>query len=111
MLNGRNSQLAAACHRQVATALHGIGRCGTRNLLAYRNEIQASTTSASRFRRARLYENTKAIKGSLAEARLIAKMAAKYFGPEAEGPSETEFIIVPDTEFTKPKNTDSKGRE
>jgi len=53
----------------------------------------------------------KAIKGNLTDARLIAKMAAKYFGPEAEGPSETEFIIVPDTEFTKPKNTESKGRE
>ena len=38
----------------------------------------------------------KAMKGSLTEARLIAKMAAKYFGPEAEGPSETSFIIVPD---------------
>ena len=38
----------------------------------------------------------KAMKGSLTEARLIAKMAAKYFGPEAEGPSETRFIIVPD---------------
>jgi Family of unknown function (DUF5681) len=46
----------------------------------------------------------KATKGNLTDARLIAKMAAKYFGPEAEGPSETEFIIVPDTEFTKPKN-------
>src|SRR5258708_27948121 len=38
----------------------------------------------------------KAMKGSLTEARLIAKMAAKYFGPEAEGPSETRFIIVTD---------------
>src|ERR1700730_16119071 len=38
----------------------------------------------------------KAMKGNLTEARLIAKMAAKYFGPEAEGPSETRFIIVPD---------------
>ena len=39
---------------------------------------------------------TKAIKGELTAARLIAKMAAKYFGPEADGPSETWFIIVPD---------------
>ena len=39
---------------------------------------------------------TRAIKGDLTAARLIAKMAAKYFGPEAEGPSETEFLIVPD---------------
>jgi hypothetical protein len=39
---------------------------------------------------------TKAIRGDLTVARLIAKMATKYFGPEAEGPSETRFIIVPD---------------
>jgi len=39
---------------------------------------------------------TKAIKGDLTDARLIAKMAAKYFGPEADGPSEIRFIIVPD---------------
>jgi hypothetical protein len=39
---------------------------------------------------------TKAIKGDLTAARLIAKMAARYFGPEAEGPSETQFVIVPD---------------
>jgi hypothetical protein len=38
---------------------------------------------------------TKAIKGHMHSARLIAKMAAKYFGPEAQGPSET-FIIVSD---------------
>lgn len=39
---------------------------------------------------------TKAIRGTLSDARLIAKMAEKYFGPEAEGPSDIEFIIVPD---------------
>jgi Family of unknown function (DUF5681) len=52
------------------------------------------------------------IKGSLTEARLIAKMAAKYFGPEAEGPSETRFIVVPDKK-NKPNrksNTDRKGK-
>jgi Family of unknown function (DUF5681) len=38
---------------------------------------------------------TKAIKGDMQSAGLIAKMAAKYFGPEAQGPSET-FIIVLD---------------
>lgn len=38
----------------------------------------------------------KANKGDLTAARLIAKMAAIYFGPEAEGPSETRFIVVPD---------------
>jgi hypothetical protein len=45
----------------------------------------------------------KAMKGNLTEARLIAKMAAKYFGPEAEGPSETRFFIVPDKEEPKSK--------
>jgi hypothetical protein len=42
---------------------------------------------------------TKAIKGDLTAARLIANMAKKYLAPEAMGPSETEFIIVPDEEF------------
>ena len=55
---------------------------------------------------------TKAIKGSLAEARLIAKMATKYFGPEAEGPSETLFIIVPDQKNkpSRKSNTDRKRK-
>jgi Family of unknown function (DUF5681) len=54
----------------------------------------------------------KAMKGSLPEARLIAKMAAKYFGPEAEGPSETLFIIVPDKKNkpSRKSNTDRKGK-
>jgi hypothetical protein len=39
---------------------------------------------------------TKAIKGDLTDARLNAKMAVNYFGPEAEGPSEMRFIVVPD---------------
>src|SRR5436305_9128906 len=38
----------------------------------------------------------KATKGDLTTATLIAKMAAKYFGPEAEGPSELRLIVVPD---------------
>jgi hypothetical protein len=37
-----------------------------------------------------------AIKGDLTAARIIATMAAQYFGPEAEGPGETRFIVVPD---------------
>ena len=55
---------------------------------------------------------TKAIKGSLSEARLIAKIAAKYFGPEAEGPSETLFVIVPDKKNkpSRKSNTDRKGK-
>jgi hypothetical protein len=47
---------------------------------------------------------TKAIKGDLTAGRLIAKHAARYFGPEAEGPSEIRWIVVPDEELTgKPK--------
>jgi hypothetical protein len=55
---------------------------------------------------------TKAIKGNLTEARLIAKMAAKYFGPEAEGPSETRFIVVPDKKNkpSRKSNADRKGK-
>ena len=55
---------------------------------------------------------TKAIQGSLIDARLIAKMSAKYFGPEAEGPSETLFIVVPDkkNQPSRESNTDRKGK-
>jgi hypothetical protein len=53
---------------------------------------------------------TKAIKGNLTDARLVAKMAAKYFGPEAEGPSETRFIIVPDKR-NKPSRKLNTGRK
>jgi hypothetical protein len=55
---------------------------------------------------------TKAIKGDLTDARTIAKMAVKYFGPEAEGPSETRFIIVPDKKDTprRKSNTRRKGK-
>ena len=44
---------------------------------------------------------SKAIKGDLGSAKLIAKMAAKYFGPEAQGPSEVRFEIRPDDYFTQ----------
>jgi hypothetical protein len=44
----------------------------------------------------------KAIKGSLPDARLIAKIAARYFSPEeAEGPAETRFIVKPDGYFDR----------
>ena len=39
---------------------------------------------------------TKAIKGDLPAARLIASAAAAYFRPEAEGPGETVFVVVRD---------------
>lgn len=38
---------------------------------------------------------TKAINRDVAAARLIAKEAARYFGPEAEGPSEIRWVVVP----------------
>jgi Family of unknown function (DUF5681) len=38
----------------------------------------------------------KAIRGNLKEARLIAKMAVKYFGPEAEAAPVLRYIVVPD---------------
>lgn len=43
---------------------------------------------------------TKAIKGDPGAARLIAKMAVKYFKTEAEGPSDTRFLVMPDEYFT-----------
>jgi hypothetical protein len=52
---------------------------------------------------------TKAIRGDLTAARLIAKMAAKYFGPEAEGPSQTQFVIVPDELMYPGRKTDAKA--
>jgi len=45
---------------------------------------------------------SKAIKGDLTAARLIAKMANKYFGPEAEGPSDVQLIVRPNSYFTRP---------
>src|SRR6516165_10571820 len=36
----------------------------------------------------------KAIKGDLTAARLVARMAGKYFGPEAEGESDTQVVIL-----------------
>jgi hypothetical protein len=53
----------------------------------------------------------KATRGNLKEARLIAKMAVKYFGPEAEAPPITQFIIVPDKILSQGENqTGAKGR-
>ena len=39
---------------------------------------------------------TKAIRGDLTSARLVAKMAAQYFGPEAQGSSHIQVVVVPD---------------
>ena len=39
---------------------------------------------------------TKAIRGDLTSARLVAKMAVQYFGPEAKGPSHIQLMVVPD---------------
>jgi hypothetical protein len=53
----------------------------------------------------------KAIKGNLTDARTIAKMAVKYFGPEAEGPSEARFIIVPDKKGEPRRKQNASRRE
>jgi hypothetical protein len=54
----------------------------------------------------------KAMKGSLLDARLIAKTAAKYFGPEeAEGPAETRFIVMPDSWFIVSDGKNKPGGE
>jgi Family of unknown function (DUF5681) len=52
---------------------------------------------------------TKAIKGDLTAARLIAKEAAKYFGPEAHGPSEIHWHVVPDSERTRKPKTEGRA--
>jgi hypothetical protein len=53
----------------------------------------------------------KAIKGNLKEARLIAKMAVKYFGPEAEAAPVTQFLVVPDEILSQGEiQTGTKGR-
>ena len=43
----------------------------------------------------------RAIKADLGAARLLAKMAKGYLGPEAKSPGETRFIVVPDHERKK----------
>jgi hypothetical protein len=48
----------------------------------------------------------RAMEGSLKEARQIVPLAAKYFGPEAQSSSETKFVVMPDSYFTK--STDVK---
>ena len=53
---------------------------------------------------------TKAIKGDLTAARLIAKEAAKYFGPEASGPSEIHFLVVPDKVDEPHRKPKTEGR-
>jgi hypothetical protein len=36
----------------------------------------------------------KSIRGDLDAARILARMAEKYFGPEAKGPGETRFVVA-----------------
>jgi hypothetical protein len=48
----------------------------------------------------------KAIKGDLKAARLIANLAAEYFGPDAEGPSDARFIVVPDQKTKRAHKSD-----
>jgi hypothetical protein len=49
---------------------------------------------------------TKAIKADLTAARLIAKEAARYFGPEADGPAEIRWLVVPDDQRTLSPKTE-----
>jgi hypothetical protein len=52
---------------------------------------------------------TKAIKGDLTAARLIAKEAARYFGPEADGPSEIHWLVVPDEQLMQKPKTEGRA--
>ncbi|MGY3697472.1 hypothetical protein ACVIGA_007552 [Bradyrhizobium sp. USDA 3240] len=55
----------------------------------------------------------KAMRGDIDAARIIATMAKQYFGPDAEGPSEIEFILVPGASELapmKPKSEESNER-
>jgi Family of unknown function (DUF5681) len=67
-----------------------------------------------RMRKAEVYFQqlfTRAIKGDLAAARIVAVMAVKYFGPEADGPPELNFIVVPNDYYERRRNqNDAKGK-
>ncbi|WP_375780251.1 DUF5681 domain-containing protein [Bradyrhizobium sp. ma5] len=39
---------------------------------------------------------TRAIRGDIEIARIISRLAKRYFGPEAQGAPEIEFIVVPE---------------
>jgi hypothetical protein len=54
---------------------------------------------------------TEAIKGNLKTARLILKMATRYFGPEAQGPSEVRFVIRPDAHLSETEGAASKAKK
>lgn len=45
----------------------------------------------------------KSSEGDLEAAKLIKDMAVKYLGPEAEGPSATHFLVMPDDYFSNPE--------
>jgi uncharacterized protein DUF5681 len=53
---------------------------------------------------------TSSINGDMQSARLIAKMFPRFFGPEELGPSETQFVIMPD-EFFNPENRARRNEE
>jgi hypothetical protein len=57
-----------------------------------------------------LQEFDKSIKGDLTAARLIKDLAAEYFGPDAEGSSETCFLVMPPEYFANPAAFKGKGR-
>jgi hypothetical protein len=57
-----------------------------------------------------LQQFDKSIEGNMTAARLIKDLAAKYFGPDAEGPSETRFLVMPDAYFDNPGTFKGEGR-
>jgi Family of unknown function (DUF5681) len=54
---------------------------------------------------------TRAIKGDLPAARLIAKLSAQYFGPEARGPSEVKFQVCPTASITLRRKNPTEAKE
>jgi hypothetical protein len=51
----------------------------------------------------------KALGGNLRAAKLILEAGTEYFGPDAEGPRETRFIVMPDEFFSRKTTTANKG--
>jgi hypothetical protein len=76
------------------------------------NEEIIVTIDGKRMRKGEIHFRqlfTKAIKEDLTAARLIAKHAAKYFGPEANGPSEIHWLVVPDSKLTQKPKTEGRA--
>ena len=46
---------------------------------------------------------SEAIDGNFEAAKLVKVMAEEYFGPQAEGPSQARFVVVPDGSSSPPR--------